>query len=83
LIRYSHVTVSDAEIAANNKRKLHAALAKLDPRERVMVEERHLRDEEPATFATLGETFAITRERARQIEARALLKLKDALRKAA
>lgn len=54
------------------------ALDRLDDRERLIVEER-LMDEEGASLAALGRRLGISRERARQLEGRALKKLKDML----
>lgn len=53
----------------------------LNERERHIVSERHLRDE-PATLEELGRHYGISRERVRQIEARALSKLQEAVRAA-
>jgi RNA polymerase sigma-32 factor len=57
---------------------LHSALTVLSPRELHIVEERRLRDE-AATLESLGESLGISKERVRQIEHRALEKLRDAL----
>jgi RNA polymerase sigma-32 factor len=59
---------------------ISAALSKLDVRERYIVERRlmaHREDE--LSLAEIGRRFCISRERARQIEARAVRKLKAAL----
>lgn len=60
-----------------HKRKalVRDALACLDERERHIVLERHLK-EEPQKLADLGAAFGISRERVRQIELRALGKLR-------
>jgi RNA polymerase sigma-32 factor len=58
--------------------RLHAALAKLDPRERFIVEQRFRQDEE-ASLADLGRTLGVSRERARQLEVRARGKLREQL----
>jgi RNA polymerase sigma-32 factor len=50
-------------------------LATLDPRERQIITARHI-NETPATLETLGQTFSISRERVRQLETRALNKLR-------
>jgi RNA polymerase sigma-32 factor len=50
----------------------------LNDRERDMVRERRLRDE-PLTLEVLSERYNISRERVRQIEARALEKLRAAM----
>lgn len=57
---------------------LRQALATLNPRELRIIRERRLRDE-GATLEALGEKLGISKERVRQIEGRALEKLRDAL----
>jgi len=57
---------------------LRSALTELSPRELRIVEERRLR-EEGATLEELGESLGISKERVRQIEHRALEKLRVAL----
>ena len=57
---------------------LHGALEVLNPRELRIIQERRLRDE-GATLESLGEKLGISKERVRQIETRALEKLKLAL----
>jgi RNA polymerase sigma-32 factor len=54
------------------------ALAQLDERERVIVE-RRIMAERPATLQDLGAELGVSRERTRQLEARALGKLRLAL----
>lgn len=58
---------------------LQDALRQLNPRELRIVKERRL-SEEGATLASLGEKLGISKERVRQIETRALEKLKAALK---
>jgi len=58
--------------------RLAAALGKLDPRERFIVEQRYMQDEE-ASLADIGRTLGVSRERARQLEARAKQKLREGL----
>jgi RNA polymerase sigma-32 factor len=70
----------EAEYAAHEeygqrKKALHAALAKLPRREREILTERCLK-ENPATLEDLGRVYGVSRERVRQLEARALGKLK-------
>ena len=60
---------------------LNDALGVLNPRELKIIRERRLRDE-GATLESLGETMGISKERVRQIESRAMEKLKSALVKA-
>ena len=54
------------------------ALGVLNPRELKIIRERRLQDD-GATLESLGETLGISKERVRQIETRALEKLKSAL----
>jgi RNA polymerase sigma-32 factor len=60
---------------------LNDALGVLNPRELQIIRERRLKDE-GATLESLGETMGISKERVRQIESRAMEKLKSALVKA-
>jgi len=56
---------------------LHAQLARLSERERIVLQLRFgLADGDGSTLAEIGERFDLTRERIRQIEARALGKLR-------
>jgi len=57
---------------------LKDALGALNPRELRIIEERRLKDD-GATLAELGDAMGISKERVRQLEARALEKLKVAL----
>ncbi len=57
---------------------LHQAMASLPERERHIVTERWLR-EDPRTLEDLGKEFGISRERVRQLEARALDKIRKTL----
>ncbi len=66
-------------IAAETARRSHldAALEILDPRERQVIELRFgLDGENPRTLSDVGSIFGLTRERIRQIEGRALAKLR-------
>lgn len=58
---------------------INTALAVLNDKERFIIENRILKDE-PDTLQEVGEKLNITRERVRQIEARALEKLKKSLK---
>ncbi len=63
-------------------RLLHEALGDLSPRERAVIAARRLAEEdESVTLETLGSRLGVSKERVRQIEARALGKLKAALEK--
>jgi RNA polymerase sigma-32 factor len=55
------------------------ALATLDPRSRHIVESRWLNEENPATLHELAAVYGISAERVRQIEVKAMQKLKTAL----
>lgn len=63
-------------------RWLSDALGELSPRERTIIAERRLRDE-GVTLEELGKELGVSKERVRQLEARALGKLKMALEKRA
>jgi RNA polymerase sigma-32 factor len=60
---------------------LHTALGALNERELRIIRERRLR-ESGATLESLGDQLGISKERVRQIESRAMEKLRDALMKA-
>jgi RNA polymerase sigma-32 factor len=59
--------------------RLEGALSVLDERERLIVEKRILSDDS-ASLASLGRELGVSRERARQLEARAKKKLADELK---
>jgi len=70
---------SPAEAATNIllRREIEDALCKLTPREREVIRMRFgLEDGTPRTLEEVGRYFKVTRERIRQIEAKALKKLK-------
>ena len=58
---------------------LHEALATLDPRSRRIVEARWLSEGEAATLHDLAAEFGVSAERIRQIEAKALQKMRGVL----
>ncbi len=61
----------------NNRRYLHALLDRLNTNERAVIEMRFgLKNDIPETLNDIGKKYGLTRERVRQIEARALNKLK-------
>src|SRR6266446_7820535 len=60
-------------------RGLESALASLDARSRRIVEARWLREKDPATLHELAGEFKVSAERIRQIEAKALTKMKGAI----
>ncbi|MBK3777933.1 RNA polymerase factor sigma-32 [Azospirillum sp. YIM DDC1] len=59
---------------------LAEALGELSPRERTIIQERRLR-EEGATLEQLGRELGVSKERVRQLEHRALLKLRQSMLK--
>jgi RNA polymerase sigma-32 factor len=69
-----------AELRDNRRRSewLASSLMELSERERTIIRERRLR-EEGSTLEELGVKLGISKERVRQIEHRALMKLKAAL----
>jgi RNA polymerase sigma-32 factor len=66
----------------NRRLALTRALGVLNERERIIFEERRLKDD-PITLEELAERFGVSRERVRQIEVRAFEKVQDAVQKAA
>ncbi|XXX79230.1 sigma-70 family RNA polymerase sigma factor [Sorangium sp. So ce134] len=72
--------VADEDAQARRRELITRAMTWLTPREREVVERRVIADE-PETLDELGTRFELTRERIRQIEAKALAKLERALRK--
>ncbi len=66
------------ETAGRVSDRVTAALEGLDRRERFIVEQRLLADEE-RSLADIGRTLGVSRERARQLEARAIRKLRRSL----
>ena len=70
--------IGDLEEGRRRRDLLGAALKKLNPREREIVVERRLKDE-PATLEELSHRYAVSRERIRQIEVRAVEKLQKAV----
>ena len=72
----------DLTIQTNLTREIRKALVFLSPREAKILRMRFGIDEKrPYTLKEVGEMFGITRERIRQIEAKALERLKDSERK--
>src|SRR5712672_3312756 len=71
--------VAEQDERAHRHKALIAAIDVLDDRERRIFEARHLADE-PLTLEDLAEKFKVSRERIRQIEARAFEKVRKAAR---
>jgi RNA polymerase sigma-32 factor len=67
--------VAGVEEADSRKSRLSEGLKVLDARERAIIKARHMR-QRPATLASLGKKFGISRERVRQLELRAKAKLR-------
>lgn len=72
------ITTSTAKNAISQKEILKEALEKLDERERYVVTHRRLMDN-PFTLEELGKNLNVSKERIRQIEARALRKMRHVL----
>lgn len=70
--------LSEMERETEIKEKLASALGQLDKRERYIVEQRYMGDKE-VSLAAIGRKLGVSRERARQLEARAKQKLKQRL----
>jgi RNA polymerase sigma-32 factor len=67
--------VGNEQEHAHRKARLLEGFSTLDPRERAILEARHM-SEEPATLESLGKRLRLSRERVRQIESRAVAKLR-------
>jgi RNA polymerase primary sigma factor len=82
LIQDQTVTpVDEALIAQSFEEQLQTLLSQLDEKERVIIERRFgLGDREPQTLAEIGGELNLSRERIRQIEERALGKLRRSQR---
>ena len=62
---------------------LELALSSLDPRSRHIIESRWLREKDTATLHDLADELGVSAERIRQIEAKAMQKMRGALATAA
>ncbi|MBR1971193.1 MAG: RNA polymerase sigma factor RpoD [Clostridia bacterium] len=82
-IEDEHVMSPESRIENNAlKRQFAEVLATLTPREEKVIRLRYgLDDEKPKTLEEVGRIFNVTRERIRQIEAKALRKLRSPTRK--
>ena len=67
------------ETERDGVRGLKAALASLDERSRRIIEARWLREKDPATLHDLAAEFKVSAERIRQVEAKAMQKMKGLL----
>jgi RNA polymerase sigma-32 factor len=71
-------TLAEEELRDRARSQVRRALEALDPRERAILSRRYLTPR-PATLKELGMSFGISRERVRQLEARAKAKLRQVL----
>ena len=74
-------TFAEAEEYGYRHSALNDALTELPERERDILIERRLKDD-PVTLEELGQIYGISRERVRQLEARAFEKIKKLIRAA-
>ncbi|KEO50653.1 RNA polymerase sigma 70 [Thalassospira permensis NBRC 106175] len=70
--------VADAEERVLHNDMLKSAMGELPEREREIIEARFLSDD-PITLEKLGERFGVSRERVRQLEARAFKKIQESV----
>jgi len=71
---------ADVHDRATRSRWLAEALSELSPRERRIIDARRIR-EDAATLDELGRALGLSKERVRQLEHRALLKLRQSMRR--
>jgi RNA polymerase sigma-32 factor len=76
------LVIADGEELRQRRGLLEQAMAHLNARERHIIEERRLKDD-PLTLEELSQQYDVSRERIRQIEARAFEKLQKAVLQAA
>jgi RNA polymerase sigma-32 factor len=73
-------TLANSQTLGHLSKLVHAAIEQLDSRERYIVETRLIADaEERMSLADIGRALGVSRERARQLESRAKLKLRNQL----
>ena len=78
--RYEPTRVLENKALAYQQNEgLHGALEGLDPRSRRIIEARWLSDEAPATLHELASEFGVSAERIRQIEVKAMQKMRACL----
>ena len=73
--------LAEAEYRQRTSAALSSALEGLDARSRAIIERRWL-TEEPATLQQLADEYTVSAERVRQIERKALTKLRDPISEA-
>jgi RNA polymerase sigma-32 factor len=66
----------DGQEEDSHRALLNEGLKQLDPRERAILKARHM-SARPMTLGALGKKFGISRERVRQLELRAVAKLRN------
>jgi RNA polymerase sigma-32 factor len=71
--------LGEAEQQRLDKENLRKAIASLPEREQLIIERRHLADR-PDTLQEVGDVLGISRERVRQLEVRALRRMREFLR---
>ncbi|MBR7158924.1 MAG: RNA polymerase sigma factor RpoH [Alphaproteobacteria bacterium] len=76
------IVLAESEEMIRRRRLFGQAMATLTPREQEILKARRLQ-EEPATLEELGDKFSVSRERVRQIEARAMEKICKFIKEAA
>jgi len=75
--------LEEEQIAQRRSAGLEQALGALDPRSRRIIEARWLNEDQSATLHELASEFGVSAERIRQIENKALSKMKGAMAEAA
>lgn len=73
------VQLEQAQTGRRRSSSLELALAQLDPRSRRIIEARWLTEQASATLHDLASEFGVSAERVRQIESKALSKMKSAM----
>ena len=73
------VQLEQAQTGQQRSSGLELALADLDPRSRRIIEARWLNDKSSATLHDLASELGVSAERVRQIESKALSKMKSAM----
>jgi RNA polymerase sigma-32 factor len=75
--RESHeLTLGDKQDYARRSTLFYQSMGKLNDREKQIISARHLQDS-PSTLEELSQKFGVSRERVRQIESRAMEKIKE------
>ena len=73
--------VSQRDERSHRRNWLKNALQELPERERRIIEERHLGEDERPILRDLGDEFGVSKERVRQLEKRALERLRTSMLK--